>query len=1067
MEEKEPQTQKPGSAGKKKVIIIALITALICVIGVGVIMYFVKDRDTTVTSLGTYNIQPLPDYTQFLPENAINAMFDENGGCAYLKDADIFYQNGEYKNIDTPACVYEDGKLYITTNEYGKQTAEELAASMGAEYVVYDQKLAVFSYKKDFADVFSDIYTLEALSLRLSGAKEADIVNAFITLPNFVSNGTTNSVFYTEPNLQLGLQTEIYGLQLDGYDTGYEKVDKAPMIVAGQGESNTNNTLVRVFNNAQACTAQFLAFPPEVTGGVQVKAGTSSWGQPLIATAAFDATLNAAKCIKVYDTFGTLVYSFTPEGIEAPYTIEVGKFIKGSDKEQIFVASKLAGSDTVYGLYDIDNGSFIQSVNGGFDSKISAQRVTLSAYLPSGEASEYQKIIVTFLESKAVYYLDCTDSSWTLSDIKLTDDVTGVYASAFDGGLIASLSEDTFSNVRIYGTGVSDNLEGSLINVGYKENRFYSTFAENNPDGYVDFAQFQHIRTDLANNVLSKLGTVSLRKVEKTLNEAEYGDWSYVLTNGEIKTFHSQYNMWEPCFTHRWGKTPATMNLISVKDEETGLPKYASIGRDDIMTDYNELTSVFLIGTYADGIIDLAKMRIYPLRTMLQQLAPEFRGENGEPERLVAVSPVHEQEINVEGSVGDYNPKMIEGFRKYLVGLFGNVDNINKRFGTNFVSESDIDAPRYDPNAQNAQESRGAWDVYGESDYFTYWSLYTRNVVNERLMEAYREALLAGFPPEAINAHQIPEGDAVTGFLGQADTRLSPTDVVSICGTAYGGTRYGLFYSDMNNFINLAYKAGHKNITLGEYSSLANDRFEAYDQLKYLFDSGVKFTHIIVPYDTSSAAYTRVYYAERDAISMLQEENQPRTASTGGSGASLPVMRGDKSYNIVQLGDSDMNGLLKSIYADGSWEGSVYVVPFHSQVGVSSVKMTDTDNGFVSEPIKDMQYGDQVELTFLASYSGDDTAYVTIEVYHAGYLMEDSKSIYELSSNETPYRYVLSNQLALEDVEIRVTFTCADQSKINTENVQCTAQIENVAHKYFGDFTAEASIGGVTFDIIE
>lgn len=111
------------------------------------------------------------------------------------------------------------------------------------------------------------------------------------------------------------------------------------------------------------------------------------------------------------------------------------------------------------------------------------------------------------------------------------------------------------------------------------------------------------------------------------------------------------------------------------------------------------------------------------------------------------VSPVHEQEINVAGSIGDYHPNMIEGFRKYLLGLYGSVENINKRFGTDFASEEEIDAPRYDPESANVQESRGEWDVYGQSDYFTQWSLYTRNIVNKRILEAYREALLAGFPP--------------------------------------------------------------------------------------------------------------------------------------------------------------------------------------------------------------------------------------------------------------------------------------------------------------------------------
>ena len=1050
----------------KQTILIAIIVGVICVAGVSTALYLTRDKTEPLT--GIYQEQPLPDYTQFLPENAIRALFNEKGGCAYYDGALIYYENGEYRNAETAPCVSENGVLQITTEQFGTKTPEELAAAMDAHYVVYDDKLAVFSYEADFADTFSDIYTLEALALRLKGAEEADIINAFITLPNFISNGTTNSVYYTEPNLNLGVQTEIYGLQLADYDTGYEKVSPAPMIVAGQGEDGANYTLIRVFNSSQACISQFLAFPPEVKGGVLVKAGHASSGQALIAAAAYDASKNAAKTIKVFDTSGSLRYSFTPQGVEAPFTIEIGKFLPGSDKDYLFVASKLSGGDgSKYELYDLDDGSFVKSIDGAFDNSIEAQRITLSA--SSEEGDDVQKLIITFKESKAVYYLDCGDSSWTKSEIRLPDNATGVYASAFSGELVASLDEDTFSNVRIYGSGASDNLEGSLLNVGYKENRFYSTYAEDNPEGYVDYAAFNHIRTDLANGVINSLNELATEETEallEYLENAVYEDWEYVLSEAQKASYHSQYNVWEPCFTHRWNAIQAMQNLVAVVDAETGYPAYASIGRDNAGGVYQELDSSFLIGTYADGILDLAKLRIYPLRTMLQQLAAEFRGSSGEPERLVDVSPVHEQEINVAGSIGDYHPNMIEGFRKYLLGLYGSVENINKRFGTDFASEEEIDAPRYDPESANVQESRGEWDVYGQSDYFTQWSLYTRNIVNKRILEAYREALLAGFPPEAINAHQIPEGDAVSGFLGEADTRISPTDVVSICGTAYGGTRYGYFCSDLNNFIELAYGAGHNNITLGEYSSLASGWKDAYTQLKYLFDHGVKFTHIIVPYDTKDMMYSMVKEAEEGAIDQLQQDNQPRSSATGGTGASEPVRRGEASYNIVQLGDADKNGLLKSVKQDGTWEGSVYLVPFHSQVTVENVEMTKTENGYVSAAITGFQYGDQAELTFLASYSGG-TASVKIEVYHAGYLLEDATAVYEVGSQLTPYRYVLSNQLALEDVEIRMTFICDDPGSMKLDALQCTSQVENVAHKYFGDLTGAASKGGVSFDVLD
>ena len=51
----------------------------------------------------------------------------------------------------------------------------------------------------------------------------------------------------------------------------------------------------------------------------------------LIAAAAYDASKNAAKTIKVFDTAGSLRYSFTPQGVEAPFTIEIGKFLPGSE----------------------------------------------------------------------------------------------------------------------------------------------------------------------------------------------------------------------------------------------------------------------------------------------------------------------------------------------------------------------------------------------------------------------------------------------------------------------------------------------------------------------------------------------------------------------------------------------------------------------------------------------------------------------------------------------------------------------------------------------------------------
>lgn len=69
----------------KQTVLISAIVGVMCVTGVCTALYLTRDKSKPVT--GIYQEQPLPDYTQFLPENAIKALFDEKGGCAYYDGA--------------------------------------------------------------------------------------------------------------------------------------------------------------------------------------------------------------------------------------------------------------------------------------------------------------------------------------------------------------------------------------------------------------------------------------------------------------------------------------------------------------------------------------------------------------------------------------------------------------------------------------------------------------------------------------------------------------------------------------------------------------------------------------------------------------------------------------------------------------------------------------------------------------------------------------------------------------------------------------------------------------------
>ena len=112
-------------------------------------------------------------------------------------------------------------------------------------------------------------------------------------------------------------------------------------------------------------------------------------------------------------------------------------------------------------------------------------------------------------------------------------------------------------------------------------------------------------------------------------------------------------------------------------------------------------------------------------------------------------------------------------------------------------------------------------------------------------------------------------------------------------------------------------------------------------------------------------------------------------------------------------------------------------------------------------------HGDQVEITLLAkSESGNGK--IKIEVFNDGYIIEDACVEYTVGTELSEYRYVLSNQITPESIEIKVTF----EGDTETENLCATLQKESVARKYFDDDKklyekSVTHVGGVNFDILD
>ncbi len=1019
----------------------------------------------------SYPAAPTPDYADYITAARIEAVTARKDVAVYTVGSRLRYLHGTLSDcgevvftraadgtlkIDDPNALARSMGLGSASGE----TLDEITASVGKQYVIYDNRTVLFYDFDAPLDPYDDCYTFEAMTLSMNGVSEDELRNAFIDLPDKITNGSSNTVFYTDADLHLGVQTSVYHAQM-GQLSG---VTLGPALVAGEGKHEKNYTTVRVFNEQQACVAQFLAFDPSVMGGVQVKAARVG-EETLIATAAFARHDGKNGDVRIFDTAGLIRMTV---GIKAsfagPYTIAVGRFSDATEDDTLLVAAQTtdASGCLSYVIISLSDGRILARNDLDCSFALSDGKAGAPVNLSVRDNAEgLDTLILHFPTVQAVYEGVPMTAVFEHAGITLPADATAVSAShVFGERYTVSLPEREESEDRsflaVYANGQTD---GAELDVGFRENRFFSAYYTSgyNDDKYVSRGDFCHIRTDLENGGMNAVPS-GTKAIDSYFDSISYTAFAHGGAAGYAERLATDYLFLEPCFTHRWNKIQATANLASYVDAQTGTQKYVSVGKDGKYIDYNELGSAYYVGTYADGIVDLAKLRLYPLRSFLQTTATAFRGEGGNPEHLVGISPVHEHEINVPGSVGDYNPAMVTGFVHYMLERYGSVENINRQFGTSFADEAAIDAPR--------GEGRGAWDSYENGNpYLTEWSMYNRSIVSKRIIEAYREALLAGYPPESISAHQMPEGEAVAGFLGDAATRLTPVDVVLTCGTAYGGTRYGTVYTDANNLINFSDRLGHSSTTLGEYCARTPSAETAFTQLKYFWNRGLRMVHHLTLGDAGFEA------AEISAVRRLEELNQPRPGYTGGTYGTLDVETSDQAYRIVQIGsgaDGSHEGLLKSIDAEGKWEGTVYLVPFHTKMNAESVdaiKIPDESGcRYATGILTTLKNTDQLEITFLAAGEGK---HVTIEVFHNGCRLENATVTYALTDALTPYRFVLSNQLYEDGLEVTVTFS---DGSVTVKDLSATLQTQYADFYFYNRTSAirncRPHVGGVSFDIL-
>lgn len=808
-------------------------------------------------------------------------------------------------------------------------------------------------------------------------------------------------------------------------ETGPAPVPLAPPMVAGEGAYPDNHTVVRVLNAYGIAEAQFLAYPESVRGGVLVGAGRFRDGIRIVA-----APLTAAEPreVRIFSVHGALLRAFAPaEEVTAPFRVECGDYLPDRPGDEIAVVAR-----------HVAPGAAPVVICDGEGAELA--RVSLPIER-AGEVTLTQDVLFLEAEGRA-YRIDAAAGQAVLAADGL-EGSSGAFPSAF-GGLIAA-KRDAERSLLV----PAADPKAEPIDIARYERTFWYQWYPDAPleEGrWVRGSRYNHFRTDAASPAFSK----------PRFDSEDPEDWIGGAFRETVERHVASYaelppQVWNVCFAYRAHRDPFEP-WAQVRDPESGLHKYVMLTRNNNPASYGEFGTVgFHTATFALGVPELNRLYIWPLRAMLRSLAEPFRAS---PEHFVALEPNHEHEIAVgaEGTNGDYHPRMISGFFGHLVRCYGSdrgaiEEALRIELGEYF------DAPR--------NWDRGSWDDYSvENPFYREWIAYNRYVVNRRIAQSFREALLAGFPPEAIKSHQIPDSYAIGGLGAFSDVvnRYTPIDYALTAGVGFGFTRYGVWYEAEHNVMQGAHSSGFDLVCIGEYQALTDDPEPALAQLRYIHEHGGASVHCM----RWPSGHDQGYNAAMDAaLRRFIAEDPPRPGIAGGVGQ----VRAADGFDVASLGVTEGHtGLLKSLRADGSWAGTVYVVPFHAHVAVDQVALTraNADGAWRTEPVDGLDSGQQIEATWRGrSRSGSGSVQVRVE--RNGVVLPGLTAEAALTDAWKDYRFVLRVQLPIDGLAIAIV-PVGDDAEIAEAGARRHAdQAVNLTQ---GRLDGVRHRGGVTFDLL-
>lgn len=895
---------------------------------------------------------------------------------------------------------------------------------------------------------------LFAFAVSLASAEPADRISLRVVDD---ASATVHAVI--DANLDLGVRTA----RLEG-DAARPRVPLGPPLVVGQGDDGSNLTVVRVLNRHQVLEAQFTAFEPSVRGGVRVAAGANAEGVARIA--ATPMADQRGVLVRLFNRAGGLQTELRPRvsGFgRGSVHLAVGDFFADLPGDELAVVAGAARPARVLwfslegeplGERSVDLPSR-QTLAVSVDAETSAAALSRPARLRIHARPAHVVLGVSPGEAEP--------ERRSLADLPAD---AAVWPSHFGPErLVASVDGPIQSHLhRLRPDGGSN-----LLDVGHLENQFWistdhwakesATDAFRTRDHWIRIANdYAHIRLDLSSVPMAPPPQWDQPDIWPKIRAASEARWAPLLRPLAAQPLR----LWEPTMTHRMNWNQG-LPWAGRMDPETGKPRFLSLTRDNQTTAYGEFgqTNQFHVFTYGYGDQALDQLYQVPLQQFLLRLAVPFRND---PERMLSLEPVHEHEVAVggAGSVGDYHPRVIAGFHEHLRGLFGDDAALGRRFG---LPAGDFDPPR--------NLGRGPWDAYDLANpFYGQWILYQRHLVNRRISDAFTAALAAGFPPEMIKGHQIPDTFAVgsTETFSDRKSRFTPVDYTLQAGVGFGFTRYGVFFKRPTNMLRGAATSGFRSIVMGEYQALTPDAGLAAEQLNHVFENGVTAINAM---NWPAAADKGFNATMRSAIEGLLENQRPRPGLAGGTARNHPLP--DRRADVAVIGTgASRTGLLKSLDGRGRWEGSVYSVPFRSRIEGVELRGRSGRSGGGGElhrfELETFDGAMQAEIVFEgagaraeAGAGSEPSGEVVFRVERSGEALPGLTARVPAGPERRSYRFVVRNQLPADGLEIVVELPPGFRAE---ERVRGELFVDQVARLHRGVMEGEAHRGSLEFDVL-